>query len=94
LGKKAGSQPESAPYDKSGLLVAVLGSVVIACLRGMMRGVVEMALRRMGMVAGLFVIARIMVFRRCTVMGRGVLVMLRSFAVVLRGFFRHVKFSF
>jgi hypothetical protein len=69
----------------------VFGSVVLACLFGVVRGVVEVAFCDMRMMAGLFVIAGLMVFGSCSVMFSGVFVVLRSFAVVLRGVFGHLK---
>jgi hypothetical protein len=73
--------------------MSVFGGVSLASLFGVMRGEVEMALRYVGMMAGLLMIARLMVFGGGGG-GRGVFVVLRSFAVVLRGIFRrHRRFS-
>jgi hypothetical protein len=71
----------------------VFGGVMLAGLFGVMRGVVEMALRYVSMMAGLLMIARLVVFGCGGVMLRGVFVVLRGFAVVLRGIFRHVQLS-
>lgn len=68
----------------------MLCGVVLAGLCGVVRGVVEVAFRYMGMVAGFLGIAGFMVFRGGVVMFRGVFMVLRGFAVVLRGIFRHL----
>jgi hypothetical protein len=73
--------------------VAVIGGVVFARLRGVVRSVVKVALRYVCMVSGLFMIALFMVLRGFLVMAGGAVVVLRSFPVVLGDFFRHVKLS-
>jgi hypothetical protein len=62
---------------------------MLACLFGMMLGVGGMAMRNVGMVAGLFMISGGVVLGRGAMVFRGVLVMVGSFQVVLFSFFRH-----
>ncbi len=62
---------------------------MLARLIGVMFGVGVMAVRNMGVMAGLLVISGgVMLGRRAMVL-RGMLVMLGSFQVVLCAFFRH-----
>jgi hypothetical protein len=74
-------------------VVSVLRRVVLAGFLGVVRGVVEVAFRYVGMVAGFLVIASFMMFRGGVMMFRRVFVVLRSLAVVLRGILRHVQLS-
>jgi hypothetical protein len=69
--------------------VAVLVSVVLACLFGMMRGVNMMALRHVRMVTGFVVVTGIVMLGGYFVLGSGMLVVFGSFAVMFRGLFRH-----
>ena len=69
--------------------MAVFQCVVFARLFGVVRGVVEVAFRHMGVMAGLFVVASLMVFRSRLMMFRCVFVVFRCFAVVLRCLRRH-----
>jgi len=69
----------------------VVGSV-LAGFFGVMLGVGAVAVRDMGVVAGLFVVAGGMVFGRGTMVLRGMLVMLGRLQVVLFAFFRHGLF--
>jgi hypothetical protein len=67
----------------------VLVGVVLAGLFGMMRGVQRMAVRDMGMVAGLFMIARLVVPGGFAVMFGGLFVMFGSLTVMLRSWMSH-----
>jgi hypothetical protein len=69
--------------------VAVFGSVMLACLFGMMGGVSLMALRHVRVVAGCLVCAGFVVFRGRMMMLSGMLVVLSGFAVMFRSLFRH-----
>ena len=74
-----------APVHTLDLFVAVLGGVVSAGFFGVVQGVVEVALRDVGMMAGLLVMAGFIMFSGDVVMSSCVFVVLSSFAVVLRG---------
>jgi hypothetical protein len=64
--------------------------VVLARFLGVIRGVQMMAVRNVGMMPGLFVITRFVMFGRFTMMTRGLFVMLGCALVMLRAFmFRH-----
>jgi len=67
---------------------------MLARLFGKMRRVQMMAVRHVGVMTGLFVIPRGVVFRRCPVMLRRVLVMLSGLHMVLFACFRHGVTSF
>ncbi len=69
--------------------MTVLVSVVLAGLFGMMRGVNVMPLRHVGVVTCFVVVAGIVMLRRSFVMRSGMRVVLGSFAVMFRSFFRH-----
>jgi hypothetical protein len=69
--------------------VAVLVSVVLACLFAVMCGVSVMALRHVRVVTGFVVVTGIVMVRGNFVMLSGMLVVLGSFAVMFRGLFRH-----
>jgi hypothetical protein len=71
--------------------VAGFGGVVFACFLGMVRGVVEVAFRNVSVVGGRFMIAGLIVFRGCKMMLGSMLVVFRSFAMVVLGFFGHLK---
>jgi hypothetical protein len=77
----------------SDLFVAVFGGVVFACLLGMVRGMVEVAFRGVSIVGSRFMIASLIVFRGCKMVFSRTLVVFRSFAMVLRGFFGHLNIS-
>jgi hypothetical protein len=62
---------------------------MLAGLARVMLGVSVVAMRDVGMVAGLFVISGSMVLGGGAMMLRGVLVMLGGFQVVFFAFFRH-----
>ncbi len=62
---------------------------MLARLFGVMLGVCMMAMRDMGMVAGLFMISGSVMLGRGAMMFRGVLVMFGGFQVMLFTFFRH-----
>lgn len=74
--------------------MSVFGRVMLAGLFGVVGGVVQVAFRNVSMMAGLFMVAGLMMAGGSLVMFRGVFVVLRCLPMVLRGFFRHVKFSF
>ena len=62
---------------------------VLAGFFGVMLGMSAMAVRYVGVVAGLFVVAGGVMLSRHTMVLRGVFVMLGSFQMVLFAFFRH-----
>jgi hypothetical protein len=62
---------------------------MFARLFGVMTGVGGMAMRDMGMVAGLFVISSGVMLGRCAMVFRSMFVMFGSFQVVLFSLFRH-----
>jgi hypothetical protein len=62
---------------------------MLAGFFGVMLGVRVMAMRDVGMVAGLFMIPGGVMFSRGAMMFRGMLVMLGGFQVVFFTFFRH-----
>jgi len=67
----------------------VLVGVRFGGVIGVLRGVEMVRVRDVRVMRGLFVSARIVVFRRFPVMTGRVLVMLRCFAVVVAEFLRH-----
>jgi hypothetical protein len=69
--------------------MSVVGGVMLAGFFGVVRSVVQMALRDVGMVPGLFMIAGLMVISGGRVMLCGMFVVLRCFAMMLRGVFGH-----
>ena len=69
--------------------MAVLVSVLLAGLFGMMCGVSMMALRHVRVVTGFVVVTGIVMLRSYFVMRSGMLVVFGSFAVMLRSLFRH-----
>jgi len=69
--------------------VSVFGGVVFGGLFGVVFGLHMMAVRQVGMVAGLFVIAGLVVLRRRTMVLGGVLMMLRCIAVMFSCCVRH-----
>jgi hypothetical protein len=68
--------------------------VVLCGFARVMRGVRLMAVRHLRVVRRLFVVARFVMFGGGVVMLGGVRVVLRSFAVMLRGMLRHSEISF
>ena len=62
---------------------------MLAGFFGVMLGVRVMAMRDVGMVAGLFMISGGVMFGRCAMMLRGMLVMLGGFQMMFFTFFRH-----
>jgi hypothetical protein len=89
----SGSDAGSAFRSSQLFVMAVICGVVLAGLSGVVRGVIQMPFGDVGMVAGLLMIARFMVFGGLAMVLRRVLVMLSSFVMMLRGIFRHVEFS-
>jgi hypothetical protein len=71
-------------------VVAVIVSVMLARLLGVMRSVHVMPVRHMSMVTRSFVVTGFMVFGGSAMMLGGVLVMFCSFLVVYSAFFGHV----
>jgi hypothetical protein len=71
----------------------VIRRVMLAGFFGVVRGVVQVALRNMGMMSGLFMIASLMVISGGLVMLCGMFVVLRRSAMMLRGIFGHGEFS-
>ena len=69
--------------------MSVFGSVVLGGLFGVVFGLHMMAVRQVRMVAGLFVIARLVVLRRGQMMLGGMFMMFCCVAVMLGCFFRH-----
>jgi hypothetical protein len=84
----AAKQPRSNAGSRF-LLIAVFGSVMLACLFGMMGSVSLMALRHVRLVTGLAMIAGVVMFRGRVMMLSGMLVVLSGFAVMFRSLFRH-----
>ena len=75
------------------LVVSVRGSVMLAGLFGMVRGVVQVSFRYMCVVPGLFVVPGLVVIGGGLVILSSVFVMLGCFAVVFCGFFGHLELS-
>jgi hypothetical protein len=73
--------------------VAVFAHMSLGSFMSMLFGVGVMALRRVGVMRGLFVIARIVMLCGSVMLFSGVFVMFRSFAVMLGGFLGHDGFS-
>jgi hypothetical protein len=71
----------------------VIRRVMLAGFFGVVRGVVQVALRNRGMMSGLFMIASLMVISDGLVMLCGMFVVLRRPAMMLRGIFGHGEFS-
>ncbi len=69
--------------------MAVLVSVVLACLFGMLCGVSVMALRNVRVVTGFVVVTGLVMLRGYFVMRSGMLVVFGSFTVMFRSLFRH-----
>ena len=63
--------------------------MMLAGLLAVMRGMDMMSLRYVSVVSGLVVIARLVMFRRRSVVRSGMFVVFGSFAVMFRGLFRH-----
>jgi len=64
--------------------------VVLACLLRMMDGLVQMALRDVAMMAGLFVLTGFVVFGGCPMVAGGLFMMLSSFAMMFGALGGHV----
>jgi hypothetical protein len=75
-----------------GGFVAVVFDVVLGGFGGVMGGVYLMAVGRVGVVCGCFVVASFVMLRGGAVMSRGVFMMLGGFGVVLGGLLAHVDF--
>jgi len=75
------------------LLVAVLAHMSLGSFGAMFMGVHLVALSGMGVMGGLLVVSRIVMFGGRVVMFGGVLVMFRSLAVVLSSFHGHDEYS-
>ena len=69
--------------------MSVIGGVMLAGFFGVVRSVIQMALSDVRMVPGLLVTAGFVVIGGSLVMLCGMLVVLRRFAMMLRGIFRH-----
>jgi hypothetical protein len=67
--------------------------VVLSGFSGVVLGLNMMAMRQMGMVSGLLVIALFVVLSRVFVVLRGVFVMLRGVAMMIGVFLRHGRSS-
>jgi hypothetical protein len=74
---------------RGGQLAGVLIGVVLACFRRVMRGMGGVTVRDMGVVAGLFMVASLMMIGGGVVMRGGMLVVFGSFAVVIDSRLRH-----
>jgi hypothetical protein len=72
---------------------AVRGGVVLRGFAGVVLSLNVVAVRQMGMVGGLFVIALFVVLRRVRVVLGGVLMVLRGVAMMIGVFLRHGKSS-
>jgi len=70
-------------------LVSVMFYVEFGCLAGVVSCVLMMSMRRVCVMGGGLVVARVMVLGRFAVMSRRVLVMLCCFLMVLGGLLRH-----
>jgi hypothetical protein len=74
-------------------LFPVRGGVLLRGFSGVVLGLNMVAMRQMGMVGGLFVIAIFVVLSGVQVMFRGVFMVLRGVAVMIGVFLRHGRSS-
>jgi hypothetical protein len=85
LAERAGSRHEAgSPAELPLPFMSVIRGVMLSGFVGVVRSVVKVALRTMGIVSGLFMIAGLMVISGGRVMFCGMFVVLRRLAMMLR----------